>query len=690
MLDVLLAPDKDGEPTFSFVRNELWFEDRFDWQDPKSGSYERVWCPSRAHALAFLLLLPMRAKQVRWLDEGLLDTRLWDIDRDAYIENTHPLANWRYPDGRTHLEVYGRNSGVLQPAYDPLLGQSEVCIWVSTNKTQMWDPTRKTGYELLWPRGDKLGATDASHGGARWLRLPYDIIAAQRRWLANYDPHPAPVTFLDDSTDSQSVNKQLADQYPYFTPLFRELAHTYHRSDGTAFHLPVSHNKITRLYTSLAMETERRLRNKGVSAMLTGESNQSNSYQGRVCIYDVHSLRVAGISRLIELGVPAHVIQEYISGHATLVMVGHYTKHDKDYVRQVLRKAVSQADAMGDFERVVEDLLQNATQLIITQPQYRDRIPGDLLSSRPWSGWKTVDGGVCPLGGTACDSGMLADVENANSKHVDRWVPVVGGCGNCRFFCTGPAFLLQQTHKLNELMLECRELGEKRRDWSEKLCDLSWHDDGETKPPRHLHMEMREIKSTIEEIERSLEPLILEWYNRFRMIQESIVKLDEWNAFMRERGGSRNPLVLISGASKEEIGEQMQVRLEKAGRFRLVREILRGAQLTGGLEKASTLSKTTMREFIDQILVNEDPRHLLLSIRDDKARNHATFLLAEAFSTLVGDDAVEKALDEGTGLKLNSELLRLAQTVISRGRQGRSLESMVPPRLELIEGGDHE
>jgi hypothetical protein len=134
----------------------------------------------------------------------------------------------------------------------------------------------------------------------------------------------------------------------------------------------------------------------------------------------------------------------------------------------------------------------------------------------------------------------------------------------------------------------------------------------------------------------------------------------------------------------------MQVRLEKAGHFTLVREILRAAQLTGGLEKASTLSKVTLREFIDQIMVNEDPRHLLLSIREEKARNDAAFLLAEAFSTLVGDAVVQQALDDGTGLKFNSELLRLAQTVIGGARQGRSLESMVPPRLELIEGGNHE
>jgi hypothetical protein len=104
---------------------------------------------------------------------------------------------------------------------------------------------------------------------------------------------------------------------------------------------------------------------------------------------------------------------------------------------------------------------------------------------------------------------------------------VVGGCGNCRFFCTGPAFLLQQAHKLNELMLECRELGENRRDWSEKLCDLSWHDDGETKTPRHIQIEVREIKGTIEETERSLEPLILErtiksWRKKCRILCWSI------------------------------------------------------------------------------------------------------------------------------------------------------------------------
>ena len=43
---------------------------------------------------------------MRWLDEGLLDKLIWDITSGAFIKNTHPLADFRYPDGETHTKKY--------------------------------------------------------------------------------------------------------------------------------------------------------------------------------------------------------------------------------------------------------------------------------------------------------------------------------------------------------------------------------------------------------------------------------------------------------------------------------------------------------------------------------------------------------------------------------------------------------
>ncbi len=91
MIDILLNPDKDGNPTYSWVRDYLKY-DWFEWSDPKTGRKQNVWCPSRSACLALLLTLPIRQKQARWLDRGLLDQYIWNIDTDKWEQNMHILS----------------------------------------------------------------------------------------------------------------------------------------------------------------------------------------------------------------------------------------------------------------------------------------------------------------------------------------------------------------------------------------------------------------------------------------------------------------------------------------------------------------------------------------------------------------------------------------------------------------------
>lgn len=694
MIEVLLEPDADGNPTYAWIRDtSRW--DWFDRCDPLTGVTEPVWCPSRAACLALLLVLPLRRKQARWLDRGLMDEKIWDMERDQYLPNTHPLINWRYPDGQSQLERYGRPTGVLQPIFDPLVEKEELGIFINTNKTQMWDPSNKRGYEIPWPSGRPL-MPDAPElaENAKWLERPYAILRQQLEWQASYNPTPVPVDFIDLTSDAEGVNERFVDRMPSCTPVFADMSCDDYRDDRnhTMIHLPVRGTKLGRLFNALAVETEHRLREEGRAVTLTAESSESKlAHHGRVCLFDLHSLRVAGISRLIEMGVPIQIVQEFIAGHMTAVMTYLYKKLEPGFLRQKLLEALDEAGILGDWQELREPLAARPTLWVFNR-RFADHRSDDLLDT--YAGWKLVPGGICPLGGTGCDIGQPIDVEDDDKSVKGHYAPVVGGCGNCRFFSTGPAFLVQQAQVANEIMLECRVLGRDRKALYDRLAELDWGDDPQLGPGRRqkLTLEREILREQIRSIDQRMEPMILEWFNRYVMFEESKKLMADWRELVttHNRPG-RHSLVLVAGATPEDVREQLQIRLEQAGDFSLIRNILEGAKLRGGLAKASSLAKDKCCEFMDRILRTECARHLLLDIPEERLRNEAAYLMASLAEQLVGDRGVQEALDSRQALPLDdrqrTDFMNWTAQIIANAQRGPKLAKMedLLPKLMAIE-----
>ncbi|RBJ72307.1 hypothetical protein C3L29_035105, partial [Pseudomonas sp. MWU12-2534b] len=169
------------------------------------------------------------SKQARWLDRGLLDEHIWDVGQHQYVVNKHSLRKWRYPDGSTHRQRYGRPSGVLQPLVDPMLEEEELGIFINTNKTQMWDPSSRRGYELPWPNIREDHDSSIASQTAQWLNRPYTLIAQQIDWMNQYHPDPVPISFADSISDRLQVNDKYVDLLPAFTPLFADLSNDYYR-----------------------------------------------------------------------------------------------------------------------------------------------------------------------------------------------------------------------------------------------------------------------------------------------------------------------------------------------------------------------------------------------------------------------------------------------------------------------------
>ncbi|WP_175984655.1 hypothetical protein [Burkholderia stabilis] len=272
------------------------------------------------------------------------------------------------------------------------------------------------------------------------------------------------------------------------------------------------------------------------------------------------------------------------------------------------------------------------------------------------SSWKTVPGGICPVGGSGCHIGIPSEEEDPD-KIVRHYSPVEGGCGNCRFFSTGPAFLIHQGLAMNELMLELRLLGRERKALYDALSELAWKDVPDlTEAERHkLVFDKQLIKEKIADFDRKSEPLILEWINRYRMYTESARLTKEWKGFKQKRSPTPGHFLLVAGESDDKLRREVEVRFEKSGDFGLVRNILDAAIIQGGLEKASSLSKDACSQFMDRILRTEDSRHLLMDIRDDRLRHRAAYLMASMVEHLVGYESAQEAIDARTPLPLSVE-----------------------------------
>ena len=254
-------------------------------------------------------------------------------------------------------------------------------------------------------------------------------------------------------------------------------------------------------------------------------------------------------------------------------------------------------------------------------------------------------GGICPVGGNMCDEGAVNNKKLASHGKAGAYAPVSGGCGNCRFFCSTPAHLLSNQAVINEIFIKVRSIGKKQKLLAEKVKDLSWEDSS-----RENQLEIQNQRDLLAELETHLEPAIREWSNRTILFQKTLEQLDEFIAFTKVKSSGRKGLILISSSTKEELLPELSFKLEQVGEFELVRQTLLASHLSGGIERCEELTKLQIRDFMDRIMVHDNPAHLLLKIPDERTRDKVAFLMSEAMNALVGTESIQKALNNNTGL----------------------------------------
>ena len=204
------------------------------------------------------------------------------------------------------------------------------------------------------------------------------------------------------------------------------------------------------------------------------EQQQSIALSPFKSAYTPHAMRVSLINAYAyEFGMPIEVIMKLV-GHSSIIMSVYYIKSDKSGAnirekvtlgeKKALNKATETLKSFIESQRIEQckrQLVANNTEFLST-----------IDNTRPASSYLFRDVGICPVGGGFCNEGGAAVAVKANIYH-----PVPAGylgeqnCIQCRFFVTGPAFMMGLAALFNELCLAINTQSQRYSLLEEELDD---------------------------------------------------------------------------------------------------------------------------------------------------------------------------------------------------------------------------
>lgn len=549
--------------------------------------YEVVFNPQIARILHLLLLIPVRGHSARWLDEGLLDDEIWDTESACFVKNTSPLANFLYEDGKRHVQRHGK-TGILSSKSGK--GNDSLSLYINTNKTKTRQLQIKghTGYKIDWPFNTGVDRIDEV----------YNLILAQKQWNKIYSPEKVakPVKTLDEAAAKYSLEDW--DKLPYFVPLFRTTTSpsvssminldSEKFSERNALFLPPSAETVRQYFYAVIREAESKFKER-----YPAYKNHCVAFttDGK-CFYDVHTLRVQGISDLLDNGVSLEVVQAIV-GHATEVMTLYYHKIKQSQFRKIVTDAarkggtahINESDYL-DYDDELISITDITNTFSFTELKDSDfDINGETSRKRPL----VLNGGVC-FSYNCNEGGIKITLAKGKSKAVIT--PVDGGfrrCGNCRFWRSGPRFLLEQIFYLNEVGLELKELIEQRKTFITKAQTA--YDDESIENP-----EMVSLRYTrkCDELNTVIAQRAAEFERRRAMMNASLAKLVE-SGDLNENDGKATSLSVIDDLQTV-VPESLSLN-----KFDAMMEINLQGTVLGLNEEEMSIEKRQLDEFYNKL-----------------------------------------------------------------------------------------
>lgn len=504
--EILVAND------YEFARNHSKNYTAAQQYNYEIGEYDQdVFHPNVAHALHMLLIFPARTHQVLWVDEGLMDEMRYDHSSDTFVENNHLMRAKAFEidyQGILHAKRFPNQAFVI--ADETTSG--EICLNFNTNKTKLVTLQKKgiTGYQIPWIKNSGIDHLDDV------LR----IVERQKEFNKKYSPHDlVPVNPMD-----QKVNNHQRDTYellPMGTPLFRDLTRkTISSFDPikTGLYLPNTNDAVRSLFYALLDEVDKVYRKRYGATNHSIVRDRDGGY-----IYDLHGLRVYGITNLLSKGVDVSVVQMLV-GHATEIMTRYYKKLSNQNLRQIILEARKNAGQMP--KSVLEFIETHASEELVALfdllpewNQYTAMRPNFTKGGRP----TRMKGGVCAQFDCAT-GGLEIDVLNAQSEKV-KITSLKGGamsCGNCRYWRSSPELIADQIYYMNLIAEEIDELTKERQQLVTR--GLKVKSDASLNPQAaQLAYENYHVKA--DEINSQCIYKIIERINREKMLNECVSKL---------------------------------------------------------------------------------------------------------------------------------------------------------------------
>ena len=334
-----------------------------------------------------------------------------------------------------------------------------------------------------------------------------------------------------------------------------------------------------------------------------------------------HSMRVSLINAYaFEFGLPIEVIVKLV-GHASIVMTLYYVK--SGLVRQKVELGEKQAfkNAREKAQRFLDEkgIEEFRTQLTANNPEFLN----SLSNRHPSSAYLWKDFGICPVGGNSCGSGGDIVVVGANLYNsVPAGYLGEQNCPRCRFFVTGPAFLIGQVALYNEITLALTsqslrhsELQQELTDVSNKIEIISHQQYEQLKTGKvtsksaaekeALQAKRRKLNSEIETRAKKMDMLFSDLNFLYRHIQNSRVITKNL------KPTESNKLMLVVPDELD-----FDIGLEESTHFRLLSEVCENAELFHSCSNELALAKRS--QALDKLMMHNGikPQLLLLDERE--------------------------------------------------------------------------
>jgi hypothetical protein len=641
MREVLEECDHAGVPSYAWAKTLK--DDEFWWGNPETRVRERIWSPLRATYFLIRLTVPLRGWQVRMLDSGEGD--------EAVFQGVDVPHEWCANTSR--FAKPGHHRGFIRRMFDASSDTHINGMFINTNKTQdRGRSTAERGYEIPW---QDVGV----------LRLFTQL----RNFQEKYNPLLRPLTFAQIHTTGRTATEDVVRRMEPIHFLLRDPCSSRYPQD------PIADSRLRAMWILLCSEVERRLDERNIRAD-DGQSIrliERSDGTGRPAkpIFDMHALRVSGLTHFVAADVPIQILSAMVAGHATTLMTYYYVRPTPSQVDEILRRAkISLAKEETEARDLAAWAKNQPLKALEEVFSTNDDAGLDQLQISPAGMWGTSDYGVCPNGSTMCSEGgpLISD-----TGKVKTYLPVIGGpqnCACCRFFITGPPWLGGLAAKFNATMgqfyeafvdlkaLEARHrvaLGEVpiKDGYDARL----WHDRGVRKIDNAIEAKETEIAILAETMER-----LREHIRRSRAIAKD-----------RDKDDAVGVALVLSGCV-----EELEISLQSTTEHDLWYRILEGADVYPGID--GKLPALRLSRMYDAMLIRDDLPSCFIGLSDAELQR-SVLELGRFLRAKLGDETSNE-LAEGT--KLLSEVGFLDAVAIFVKETPVRLNGLLPTQQSLV------